>query len=121
PVASDAAAAEAMQAEDHVFVGKVPAGVGAKASAFFRGVVCSGRGRGTSRGAEGRTGSVLNAREDAIGEAVNQAENFVMPKARIKGDLGDEIGRRIGGIVGGCVEAIACASFSEQEIARVEV
>jgi ABC-type taurine transport system substrate-binding protein len=38
---------------------------------------------------------VQHAREDAVSEAVGKAEDLVVPKAGIKGDLGDEIGRRI--------------------------
>ena len=54
-------------------------------------------------------------------ESVDQAENLVVPKAGIKGDLGDEIGRRIGRVSSPCVEAIAGAGLAEQEIVRVVV
>src|SRR5208282_2012400 len=92
PVTSDSAATKAMQAKNDVLIGEVPAGVGAKASAFFRSVVGSRRGSGARGRAQGRAGSKFHAREDPVREAVDQAEDLVMPKAGIKGNLGDDIG-----------------------------
>src|SRR5271155_2870103 len=42
-----------------------------------------------------------------------------MPKAGIKGDLGNQIGRWIGGVVRGGVVGVAGAGFAEQEIIGV--
>src|SRR5208282_2123781 len=120
-VTADSAASEAMEAKDDVLVGEVPAGIGAKASAFFRGVVGSRRGSGASGGAQGRGRSKFDAREDAVGEAVYDTKYLVVPKAGIKGGFGDEIGRRIGRVSPGCVVAIAGARFAEQEIVGVSV
>src|SRR5271163_3171719 len=81
-VTADAAAPEAMQAENDVLVVKVPASIGAEASAFFREVVGSRRGGGADR-----ADSRFDAGEDAVLETGRHAEDLVVPKAGIKGDL----------------------------------
>src|SRR5271169_5114985 len=111
-----------MQAKNHVLVGEGPARVGAKAPTFLRGVISNDcGGRSGSQAATGRRRVVQHARVDAVGESINQAEDFVVPETGIKGDLSDEIGRGIGRVAGGRVVAIAGAPFAQQEVVRVAV
>src|SRR5208283_5167111 len=121
-VTANSAASEAMQAKKDVFVVESPAGVGAKASTFFRGVIGACRGRGGRGASAYGVGARFHAREDTVGESVDEAEDLVVPKARIKGDLGDEIGCGIGRVksVKGVV-FIGGARLAKQVVVRVAV
>ena len=111
-----------MQTKNNVLVVEVPAGVGAKASTVFRGVIGS-QYVGTCGGAAAAKcfSADIAARKYTVGEAVVKAEDLVVPEAGIKGDLGDDIGRWIERVGSAGVVAFAVARLAEQEVVGVVV
>src|ERR1035441_6687331 len=104
-VASDSVPAETFQPKNDALVEEAPA-CGCADTSSFLGSVVSPRCGSSARGrAKGIAGSKLNAGKDAVSEPVDEAEDFIMAKARIEGDLGDDIGCRIECIRRGTVVA----------------
>ena len=116
------AAAEAMQTKNNMLVVEVPAGVGAKASTVFRGVIGS-QYVGTCCGATVAMGcgADIAARKYTVGEAVVKAEDLVVAEAGIIGDFGDDIGRWIERVRSAGVVAFTVTRLAEQEVIRVVV
>src|SRR5208282_334058 len=76
----------------------IPAGVGAEAAAVLRRVEGTGS-RSCRTGAIGSAADYeVGAGEDAVAEAVIEAEYLVVSEAGIEGGLGHDIGRRVEGI-----------------------
>src|ERR1700722_2297392 len=120
-IASDSAAPEALQTKGDVFIEKAPKSTGADTAAFL-GSLERSRGRGCTGSRAQRVSSFkFDAREDAVSKPVHQAEYFIVAKARIESDLGDQVRRRIERVGRCCVVAVACAGFSQQEVAGVAV
>src|ERR1700733_11115267 len=92
-VTPDAAATEALYAK-HKVPGKGPACACSNAAAVLGGIVSShrrGHANGLSTAGSGRRD--FAAREDAVAEAVEESEYFIVPDAGIESDLGDDVGR----------------------------
>src|ERR1700722_4544006 len=113
-VAADTAAAETLHTKYEVME-EGPTRARTDSSAFFRGVISSGYGG--QAGALGVAGHKLHAGEDAVGKPVSQAYDFIVPEARIEGDLGDDIGCGIEGV--GSIDTIVATAGSSRAHQKV--
>src|SRR5580700_5975979 len=120
-VTSDSAAAETLHAKHDVLANRKACAHASTASVFGSVVGSQSRGSADSQSVATYCARHLRAGENAVTEAVEQCEYFVVSETRIEGDLGDNIGGRIERVRGSGVIAVACAIFAEQIVAGIVV